>query len=393
MKIALTGWDIGINWIGGRYYFQNLLQSLCRLDESCKPKLTLVAQSELEPSDTAFFNSINATIVQWREPGISKFIGKLKSRIGIFSFLESGPATYLNSNRFDVVFSPSPPVPGCKVPCITWIADFQHVHLPDMFTSAELQARDESFQRAARTASCILLSSNSALTDFVAFAPQWQHKAQVMHFSADIPPDVYKRNPREIALKYKLPERFLYLPNQFWKHKNHLVVVESLRLLKAAGKKVTVVCTGHPSDYRNPEFFSSLLGEISQKGVRESFLLLGLVPRADAYDLMRQSIAIIQPSLFEGWSSTVEEAKSIGKRVALSDIPVHREQDPPASIFFNPSDSEGLAAILDELNESISPGPDLELEEAARAVLPSRIQQQSARFMEIANYASAQFIG
>jgi glycosyltransferase involved in cell wall biosynthesis len=41
---------------------------------------------------------------------------------------------------------------------------------------------------------------------------------------------------------------------------------------------------------------------------------------------MRASTALINPSLFEGWSTTVEEAKSTGTPMILSDLGVHREQ-------------------------------------------------------------------
>lgn len=54
--------------------------------------------------------------------------------------------------------------------------------------------------------------------------------------------------------------------------------------------------------------------------------LQGGVAYADVYALMRFSVRVINPSLFEGWSSAVEECKSVGKRLVLSGIPVHREQ-------------------------------------------------------------------
>ena len=61
---------------------------------------------------------------------------------------------------------------------------------------------------------------------------------------------------------------------------------------------------------------------------------------------MNHCIAVVNPSLFEGWSSTVEEAKSMGKRIILSDIPTHREQNPPCGYYFNPGDSASLAKII-----------------------------------------------
>jgi len=61
---------------------------------------------------------------------------------------------------------------------------------------------------------------------------------------------------------------------------------------------------------------------------------------------MRVAGAVINPSLFEGWSTTVEEAKSMGVPMLLSDIGVHREQAEGRASFFDPHAPETLADLL-----------------------------------------------
>ena len=58
---------------------------------------------------------------------------------------------------------------------------------------------------------------------------------------------------------------------------------------------------------------------------------------------------MINPSLFEGWSTSVEEAKSLDKRILLSNIPVHREQAPARGIYFDPQDAADLAFKLKQV--------------------------------------------
>ena len=65
-------------------------------------------------------------------------------------------------------------------------------------------------------------------------------------------------------------------------------------------RDIVVVCTGNTNEYRDPHYFGRLLSGISQAGLRESMILPGFVPREDLYALMRQSVAVLQPSLFEG---------------------------------------------------------------------------------------------
>ena len=88
--------------------------------------------------------------------------------------------------------------------------------------------------------------------------------------------------------------------------------------------------------------------------------------------LIRHSISVINPSLFEGWSSTVEECKYIGKNLILSNINVHHEQDPPCCIYFDPNNSNELASILEIKWDNCKGGPDFELEEEAKKIYLKR---------------------
>jgi glycosyltransferase involved in cell wall biosynthesis len=61
---------------------------------------------------------------------------------------------------------------------------------------------------------------------------------------------------------------------------------------------------------------------------------------------MKYSQAIIQPSLFEGWSTVIEDAISLQVPVIASDLPVNIEQLGDRGFFFSPHDAEGLARLL-----------------------------------------------
>jgi len=61
---------------------------------------------------------------------------------------------------------------------------------------------------------------------------------------------------------------------------------------------------------------------------------------------MKKSIAIIQPSLFEGWSTVVEDAKSLGKNIIVSDINVHIEQKDERTVVFPKLDYKELSKIM-----------------------------------------------
>ena len=66
----------------------------------------------------------------------------------------------------------------------------------------------------------------------------------------------------------------------------------------------------------------------------------------EVLSLIYHSQSIINPSIFEGWSSTVEQAKSYKKDLILSNIGVHLEQKPEYSKFFSPKNYKKLGKLI-----------------------------------------------
>jgi hypothetical protein len=55
---------------------------------------------------------------------------------------------------------------------------------------------------------------------------------------------------------------------------------------------------------------------------------------------------VLQPSQFEGWSTVIEDARSVGRPVIASDFPVHLEQNAPGSTFFHMGDADDCARAM-----------------------------------------------
>ena len=307
----------------------------------------------------------------------------LQTRTNIKLGADSPMALLLKKAEIDVLFISKWMGKSSGVPIMTWIPDFQHVHLPHMFTPEERESRDRVYSQLAQEAATVILISHNALEDFRAFAPTEAHKGRVLQFVAQVDAQVYDADPSFVCTEYHLSEKFFYVPNQFWQHKNHGIIVEALALLHQTHSDITVVCTGNPHDYRQPHYFSDLLVKIARAGVQNQFIMLGMIPHPHIFALIRQSVAVLQPSLFEGWNTSIEETKSIGKMMILSDMPVHREQNPPQSRYFDPTNAEELAKYFIEIYETRQSGPDMVLEAQARAQFSQRAQAFGAQFMSI----------
>jgi glycosyltransferase involved in cell wall biosynthesis len=245
-------------------------------------------------------------------------------------------------HRIDLVFESAGYYgPETAIPVLSWLPDFQHRRLPHLFSRAQWVAREARFRRILTTRSHILLSSRSALADMRRFYRYSPKNIHVVPFAVmlehEAPRDAYEK----VRRSYGLPERFLFLPNQFWAHKNHQLVIEALGILQADAPVVAV--TGNPHDPRTPDLFERLKARVAELGVADKFCMLGQIPYSDLLMLNAGAHRLINPSLFEGWSTTVEEAKALGTPLLLSEIDVHREQAGKDAIFFDPSDAADCA--------------------------------------------------
>lgn len=396
MRIAFHYID-GALWTGGAIYLKNLFFACRSLAGDRRPEIVALAPHGTNREQfLSRIEYVDDVLLEPKPPEAvwSSFwkrqMAHVRKEWNLWRGVEdqeSSLCEYLREHRIDAVFATRDFGPRFDLPLVAWIADFQHARMPEMFSEAEIQIRTNAFSGMARHADRVALSSNAALRDFELFAPHAAHKARVLSFVAQTPHEVYNTEPGAICDCYQLPRRFIYLPNQFWRHKNHDVVIRALSIVARKHPYLAVVCTGNTTDYRHPLFFGELMALVSKMGLRNNFIVLGIVPRDHVFQLLRQSLALLQPSLFEGWNTCVEEAKSLGKRVILSDLPVHREQAPPKAVYFNPRDPDALATCLAETFETAVPGPDHELETRAREQLPGRTRKFAEGFLEIVREA------
>ena len=236
---------------------------------------------------------------------------------------------------------------------VHWIPDFQHCHLPEFFSKPDSDWRNSYFASLAKGQNLVVLSSQSALEDFKHFY-QASCPTYVLRFSSSPEQGWLNGDPQSTMAKYGIHEPFLMCCNQFWKHKDHSTLFKAVHLLQQRGRIVRLVCTGSTEDHRHPKYFASLQQFILNHGLSEQIRILGLIERADQIQLLRAAHAVVQPSLFEGWSTVIEDCRMLGKTVVYSNIPVHVEQAPPHSEPFKASDPEHLAQILDDKLETFS---------------------------------------
>ena len=82
---------------------------------------------------------------------------------------------------------------------------------------------DAEFERMAACKVKVILSSETAKHDFIKYYPQYKEKACVLRFAPAL--DFDQLNQTNETEKYGIEGRFFFLPNKYWKHRNHKVVL------------------------------------------------------------------------------------------------------------------------------------------------------------------------
>lgn len=343
------------NWIGGTYYVQNLIQSLNSCVDSNKPIIEIYTTSYanfIELKDiTGYkylkYHTTEHTSKCWNlfRRIVKKILGKkLDTRKKIPGIFDKIDAIYPVVS-FDNIRSYE------KI--IGWIPDFQEKYLPDLFSNEEIKGRESMCRTYSTHKSPIVFSSKAAQNDFYKYYPDLKEThTYVLHFAV-FHPDFSNEQIERIKEKYGIVKQYLFCANQFWMHKNHKFLFRAFKEARKKGLNLQLVCTGKFYDYRNPKYTDEIKHFILEHHLEKDVLLLGFISRTEQLALMQHSYAMIQPSLFEGWSTVVEDAKCLNKFIYLSDLPVHHEQDPVDVCYFNPYDENDLVQKLLEMKPTM----------------------------------------
>lgn len=336
------------NWIGGTYYIENLIYALNTLPDAQKPHIVIITNSTKD-------QKIAKKKIQYPYSSFQLGSGEQNK---VFQFINKITGKFLKTNFFnqkiqklDAVFpyyrSTQQSLAKKK---IYWIADFQEHYTPNFFSKEAIESRKMAQLEVVNSNENLVLSSNDAYENLKEIYPSHSVAVSILPFAVTHPKFEHL-NIDSLLNKYQIQKKYFICPNQFWKHKNQIVILQAVLELKMRGKLINIVFTGNSSDYRNPGYYGELQEFINENDLKQELKFLGFIDRAEQLKLIQNSISVIQPSLFEGWSTVVEDAKSLNKNLIVSDIKVHREQLINSNAeFFDPTNKFALADLLMKLS-------------------------------------------
>jgi len=382
MNIAYFGYN-SKEWMGGINYLKNLLFAI-KSNKSIEIKPYIFFKRTYDPAIMSLFEPLAECVVLDLKKPIP-FLFKVIDRI-LLKKTDFFTRYYLKKYKIDIISHSEIDCRKLKVKNIGWVPDFQHIHLPEMFSKEELRLRDIKYKKAIDDSSLTIVSSTDAAKDLKLFYPAGEIKTRLLHFVSQIDTEIYDVSAsykNEIEQKYNFSGNFFFLPNKFYKHKNHKVVFEAVDILKNEGIDVLLICTGYLSAWESEQHIADIVNYIAGNNLSNHIKTLGLISYKDVQYFMRNAVSVINPSLFEGWASSVEECKSMGKNMIISDIEVHREQNPPQTEYFDPYNANQLAAIMKKKWLTSKGGPDFVLEDESRKNLKHRTIEFGQNYYDI----------
>lgn len=243
----------------------------------------------------------------------------------------------LRSRGVDVVHLPYQDGFITDLPMVYNPHDLQHHYFPENFSKNQLHHRENVWRRRAETAQIVLAASFSVEEDLQRFWEVDPGRVRVV----PIPPPV-RSVPSTLSNVEPPPDdEYCIYPAVFWPHKNHLRLLEAVRILQDDGVRFPLVLTGAPGGiYREVRRAAALLPDPEQ--VR----FTGHVTNDDLSWLIAHAKFMIVPSLFEAMSLTVWDGQRLGTPVACSSVDPFPDQVGDTAVTFDGLDPSSIARAM-----------------------------------------------
>lgn len=234
------------------------------------------------------------------------------------------------------------------VPAVSTVHDLQYRAYPQFFSPEEQAHREEVFRGTCRDASCIVAIS--------------EHTRAAVISTGLVEPERVRVIPHHLAsrcARHQLPEGplgapprpYLIYPANFWRHKNHEMLLVAFAMAVRAGldPDMTLLLTGAPGERQ-----AALTALCEAMGLQNRVIFAGHLPDASFARVLASATALVFPSLFEGFGMPVLEAMALGVPVASSRLSALPEVCGDAALMFDPRIPEEISGALVSITTDVA---------------------------------------
>lgn len=233
-------------------------------------------------------------------------------------------------------------IPNLNVKIITPVHDLMHRYestFPEV--RSDYRKRELLFRCQAKYADYILVDSKLGREQFKeSYFKQGEKTPHIISLPFVVPTHIAESREEYI----ETPDKYVFYPAQFWKHKNHINLVKAIKILKESIDDIHLILVGSEQNCCR-----EIIKYISENKLENNITILGFVSNENITYLYRHAVGLIMPSYFGPTNIPPLEAMALGCPVAVSDKYAMPEQVGKAGLLFNPDSPEEIAGCIRKL--------------------------------------------
>ena len=326
-------------------------EELAILDRVNVRRLLVIAS---EPRDS-FLRRLRKVAIR----GLDRAPARLRNSILHFSYRwkgrlkRAGSGSLLGDLRVDLLFCPftAPTYFEPGIPTICTIYDLQYKTYPQFFAAEDVAHRERTMNEAYRLATTLTAISDYSRDSAIAHGKLDPARIRTIYLRMG-QRGLHAESDKGVLGRLNLsPGEYLIYPANFWRHKNHEMLLTAFGIACREGMRANVklVCTGAPG--MRQDF---LIRAACAMNLGDRICFPGYLPNAELATLMANCTGVVFPSLYEGFGLPVIEAMSLGIPVACSNTTSLPEVAGDAAILFDPRVPTEIARALISLTEDES---------------------------------------
>ncbi len=331
---------------GGNYTYK---ESLCRALLAAAPRdLEVVllhrgAAPELHAGEAPWLRCVDVPSESALGRARQRLVGAVRLLAGRPNWVCGSLHAACLAHRIDLLWFPTQTTECVDIPFVFTILDMQHrimPFLPELSAPGMYDMR-EGVGEFVRRATFVITGTQRGREEVQTCYGVNSERMRVLPH----PTPEFALDPASPAVpldRLGLPERFFLYPARFWAHKNHLLVLEALRILGERGETgVTAVFVG--SDAGN---LAHVRREAERLGVAGRVRFAGFVSREELVALYRRAQALVYTSLYGPENLPPLEAFALGCPVIATRWLGAEEQLGDAALLVDPFRPQELADAM-----------------------------------------------
>ena len=252
-------------------------------------------------------------------------------------------------NQIELMWFATPAYEQVDTPYVYTVWDLQHrlqTYFPEVsIADNAFEAREKSYDSIIPKASFVVTGNEAGKKEVSKFYSYPENRIKTLPLPT---PDFILKEDFE-KTNHRVVENILFYPAQFWPHKNHIVILLALKILKEKhGLDFKIVFTG--SDKGNLDYIKSKIFEL---GLNDRVEFLGFVSVEKLIELYKNSFALVFSSFFGPDNIPPLEAFALGCPVISAKVSGSEYQLKDAAILFDPKSEIELATAINKLYEDI----------------------------------------